>query len=190
MHLWYIPFILMVIAISTVLKRVSTPSAVGYLSAIVAGLILVTVPIWRPESMEAAPPIGQYVQAAAPVFIGIFCGVQERLRFGRLLIVILIALMIYVVTLPFPGVGLPYLIGVFGLIVAIATRRWNFVQHHALEEISQCTFGVYIIHPIFLMLLHLIGQRGVISVISAFFLSTVTVLFTRRHATTVSEFIF
>ncbi len=76
------------------------------------------------------------------------------------------------------------------MIVAIATRRWNFVQHHALEEISQCTFGVYIIHPIFLMLLHLIGQRGVISVISAFFLSTVTVLFTRRHATTVSEFIF
>jgi len=71
-----------------------------------------------------------------------------------------------------------------------STRWWNFVAHDALEEVSHCMFGVAMIHPIFLLLLHLIGQRGVILVISAFFLSTVIVVFTRRYAKTVAAFIF
>jgi hypothetical protein len=66
----------------------------------------------------------------------------------------------------------------------------DFVAHDALEEVSHCRFGVTMIHPIFRLLLHLIGQRGVILVISAFFLSTVIVVFTRRHAKTVAAFIF
>lgn len=150
-HLWYMPFIFMAITLFDQVKKYIASQPLAYICALIIVFIFSMTGFWRPWSSSLGSPWGQYVHALNGVFIGVFfanCG-----AIPKPVIVGFISLMLTTValsSLTVPGVGEPYLIGI--IITAITLLpRWNFHSGLKFNGLSDCTLGIYMTHPFWLL---------------------------------------
>jgi hypothetical protein len=154
-HLWFLPFIFLVlIAIDGLKHKVGQPT-LGYCGAGLAILTLVSSPIWREVSIRSGYPWAQYAQAAAGVFIGIFFFSLHAMQEWSIIPLFLIVLLASAAAIGLPGVGVPYLIGVGSCLLLL--RNPKQTTSFQITSMSQCMFGVYLLHPFFLTVASRLG---------------------------------
>lgn len=150
-HLWYMPFIFMAITLFDQAKKCIASQTLAYICALIIVFIFSITGFWRPWSSGLSSPWGQYVHALNGVFIGVFfanCGAMPRpIRLGFILLMLAAVALSY---LDFPSVGEPYLIGITVTAVTLLPR-WNFHFGLKFNALSDCTLGIYLSHPFWLL---------------------------------------
>ena len=173
-HLWYLPFILMVTLIINKIKI-----RVGSVSWFLSLIMLISSPFWR--SLLVPPPLAQYLHALPAVFVGLFYRdfytIKKNIRIIQL--VTIFFAIIYIVVINVSGVGVTYLVGITLSSVILIDKCPDF-SSRIIFLASSSTFGIYLVHPLFLYLSHMLKIEGVYSVYFAFLVSMVFVLFVKR----------
>jgi surface polysaccharide O-acyltransferase-like enzyme len=156
--LWYLPFLFIVLIITAFYDNKAQTHSIFktctlYFVPILSIILLISTPIWRPWSLELGYPWAQWFHAAPAVLIGIALVSLTRQYQGHLRvslysgIIVLISLWLILIG-NYNGVGIPYLLGVL-LFSSHLYWKSNAEQNHALLlKISDCTFGIYLIHPL------------------------------------------
>jgi hypothetical protein len=188
-HLWYLPFSLFTLLAFDVLRSKMNPPAMACGCALLSIVALATAAEWNAWFLEQSRPVAQYVHAANAVLIGVFLGYYRTLAVSvRSLLLLGIVAAISFATLPIPGFGVPYLIGVcVSAVVLLPDRRlpaWFNIQ-----RLADCTLGIYLVHPFYLMLLHKlkpIWETGV--PILAFVASAISICLIRSAFPNASRF--
>lgn len=181
-HLWYLPYIFMVLLLLDVAKRYVRAPQVAMISATSAALMILCAPTWRPVSIAVGYPIAQWAHALPAVLIGIYFLCAIRLPkvysiFGVL--VITVALLAPATELRF---RLPYLEGTVVMALIATGALVPFVRWD-LTQLSECTFGVYLCHAMFQKVLSMSGMvPGGMLAMASFLLSTTFVLLARQRS--------
>lgn len=187
-HLWYLPFVFTCLVLFHILRRYISPSVMASVSAICGIVILVTVPVWRTDSVIMGYPFAQYAHALAAVFLGIFFACL-RVTSGSLLLLLLI-FAASVSAVSWPGIGIPYLVGIVAGCIFIFPCGGRLSVFNV-EVVSQHMFGVYLIHPIFLRILKKINFNYWMFVpIVSFVLSIVAVYIIKKFLPRIARFCF
>jgi len=144
-HLWYMPFIFLMLLLIDVAKNNVGTSTLGVFSGLAAAGVLFAVPLWRDYSIALGYPIAQYSHASAGVMIGLFLGYRPRMP--KYLFAAIFALIVgaAVCALPWRGVGTTYLVGIlFGSVLCLEwLDGFNF---NLLAGVAPYTLGIYFIH--------------------------------------------
>jgi hypothetical protein len=155
-HLWYLPFMFMVLVGLDVLKAHAPPAL---LSAAAGGLAIAGVasaPWWRPISLGWPYPLLQWADAAAPVLLGVFLSgasaLPRALRLALSAGVVLAAAAI----LPFQWLGLPMLLGSLAALLVHGGGLAGRIRID-LRPASDCTLGIYLCHSLVFALLLQVG---------------------------------
>ena len=178
-HLWYMPFIFMCLLALDVIKSHLSQSCIAIGSGVAAFLILSTVSLWRPISMELILPLPQWAHASAAIFIGVFFLYFHQVsRFvGGALLLSILSAAVYATSVA--GVGSPYLVGLMAgaLIVFRLLEGFKF----DFGFFSECALGVYFIHVFIIFVFFKFGGvSGWLFPFAVFFVSILVVLVVRR----------
>lgn len=149
-HLWYLPYIFAIHVTIDFTKPYFNRNYIGYASAFLAIIMLASSPCWRVASLAIGPPIAQYTHASIGVLIGSFFGHYRRLDTipRRILLSSLLLTEIVIALLPIRGVGVPYLVGT--ALTSFLLLDQKLPWSATVKLLSECTFGIYMIHPLFL----------------------------------------
>ena len=179
-HLWYVPFLFVCLTLFDFVRHYASGPSIAWSSATLAIITLGSTAVWLLGSIQLGYPIVQYAHAAAGIFLGAFFSYLDRLPRHIGAVLLLVIIVASVSAIPYEGVGIPYLIGIAaGCIVAF--QIFKNASSMNLSDISQCTFGIYFVHILFLKFVKKINTVPEIVVpIIVFFLSIVTVFFMRR----------
>lgn len=182
-HLWFLPFIFIVLCITDAIKIViynKYNDILCVLSATFAVLLITSSPIWRTYSLPV--PLAQYAHVAAAVFIGIFFSCSHSIpRYLMLsLIVALISSMLWMIYLGQLAMGVSYLVGFIPCILLL-TKKSFFGESSLILFIASMSFGVYLVHMFWLMILRHFDVAGVLLPITSFLLSILCVWMIKRY---------
>ena len=179
-HLWYLPFAFLLFTVIRSLMFLSGKSSIAVFSWLLTVLALATASIWRPWSFRLDPPWLQYMHAIPAASAGAFVrfsGGQSRLlnaclAFGILLIAF--------IQIDLPGIGLPYLFGL-GALFFVQQSKVELVVPVNLRWLADRTFGIYLIHPLVIMVAHkFVPFDGLCLVLAVFAMSLFAVEMGRR----------
>lgn len=188
-HLWYLPFIYFILIILDVLRGLGNYRLIAGFVYLVSLMYFIFAEYWRPFSLGLTLPLPQYFQAIGAVFIGFYWGVFSRGGYGLWQMTgILILLCVILLHVNINGVGIPYAVGVV-LVIAALIMRVEFKNIKKLKVLSDCAFGIYLIHPVFL---HIVGSLRFDSVfvpILAFILSFLFIYFLRHFFPVYSRYV-
>ena len=179
-HLWYMPFVFLCLVALDMLRTRLSGRSLAFAGAGLALLILATTPLWRTPSLALAAPLPQWMHAAPAVLAGFFLLHRDRLP-RSIAAALLLALFLGAVwTLPWDGVGLPYLIGL-AAVALVARDRPDGLARLDLRPLSESTLGIYFMHILVLGLLSTVGGLdGVVLPVATFAVSALAVLALRR----------
>ena len=182
-HLWFLPFVFMVLCYIDVIKKVmdnNNKSIVCIFSALFSVMLIVASPIWRTYSLPV--PLAQYVHVIAAVFIGIFlsCSHEVSKSVVLSLILMLISSMLWVIYLNQPAIGVSYLVGFIPCILLLA-KESLFGKSPLILFIASMSFGVYLVHMFWVMILRYFDVIGVALPITSFLLSILCVWMIKRY---------
>ena len=111
--------------------------------------IIKTAPFWRPVSIAVGPPVAQYAQALGPVAFGVV-GAAAIASVRRTLATVSLAAFVVMAAPQNLDLGIPYAIGCAAfLFAALGSRLVPFVSAK-INAVADLTFGVYLVHPLFL----------------------------------------
>ncbi len=160
-HLWFLPFIFLVLAVVQQAKNRVSPIFLFYISIISALALLLTAANWRPASFEWGDPWAQWAHSAAGIFLGIAVGLATRVRMGVAVIVATVVIMVANALLhPVEGVSLPYAIGMSAVVIVAWVPLGSRQPSFDVQPVSRCMMGVYLVHPLFLSVTRLIFGPG------------------------------
>lgn len=158
-HLWYLPFLFVTsISIYYLVLLLKGLKGIGAISFYVflSLLGLFTTGLWRAWSMNMGSPWAQCVHALPAVFIGAAMGYismthseTKRNVYIAACFLIIGGTSAWLVFSGYNGVGIPYLIGT-GL--TGAALIFNMRRSKIVTDISNLTFGIYLIHPLVYLL--------------------------------------
>ncbi|MFS2137455.1 acyltransferase family protein [Duganella sp. Dugasp56] len=152
-HLWYLPFIWIVIVLFDRVKRPLGERTLAYGSVTLALCLLLSCRLWRGPSLALNYPYAQYMHAAAAVFLGVFfANCKVLARPVQLALVAAVLLTIVWFTLSMRGIGVPYLLGVSAAAVTLLPE-WQLPPSFNVSGLSECTLGIYLCHVFWLKLL-------------------------------------
>lgn len=145
-HLWFLPFIFVVLVLLNQTKqRVS--ERVVFLTSVVAALaLLLTAPYWR--ALQPPAPWAAWLHATPAIFLGIALGLAERVGFLRFALVPLVGAVVLVGFWSLPGVSLPYMLGTAS-VLAVMWLGSRTTLAFDVEPLSRCAMGIYLVHPVF-----------------------------------------
>lgn len=181
-HLWYLPFYFSL----QIIVRMVKASPVAWMAppfAFAAVLLLtLTTGSWQPHSTSAGPPVAQYCQALPMVFFGLLVAEAERSGRVRFAVAICLAGFALLALTPWPGTGVPYLIGGFLVCCALLCRRWLGNGHNALSAGAPLLLGIFLTHPLFLLLAwHFDAPPSIMVVILSFIGAAAMTWLLRRY---------
>lgn len=157
-HLWYLPFIFVVVCTIRLFR-----GRIAYPAVFALGVMIVTATAWRAASQGAGPPFAQWVHAVPAALFGVI--LAQNGRQWTLLAGIAVGAMTLLFSLT--GVGTPYTIGcataAFALTADSSPARLAIVT-----RVTPLLFGVYLIHPIFLSAGHRLHLLNVPQIAFAF----------------------
>lgn len=179
-HLWYLPFVFFCLVVSDALRRRTSASVRSAVCGVAALVLLAGIDVWRGRSIAAGEPWMQYAQALPAILIGSFLGAREALRKELFFLIAGLVVVAELLALHDPGIGLPYVVGTF-LLFGVALLPGNRLRLDWLGALAPLTFGIYLIHPIFLHLLEGLGAVPELLVpVGAFALSAAVIWALRR----------
>jgi hypothetical protein len=172
-HLWYLPFAFICVLALDKIKNYN-PKMVAVVAALFFTILLASAPIWR--QWPYISPLGQYMHALPAVFIGITFSLYGQLentikRVVDMLILLTLSTIIY---FNLPGISETYTVGVLASLILL--RKNSFLSKNTIIiKLSQLTFGVYLIHPLFLFALTHFGIISIMLPMFAFSLSMLSI---------------
>lgn len=188
-HLWYLPFIYFILIILDVLRGLGHDRLIGGFVYFVSLMYFILAEYWRPFSLGLTLPLPQYFHAIGAVFIGFYWGVFSRDGYGLWQVIgILILLFVISLNAYINGVGIPYAVGVV-LVIAVLSMRVEFEKIEKLKVLSDCAFGIYLIHPMFLHIVGSLRFGGVSVPILTFSLSFLFIYFFRNYFPAFSRYV-
>lgn len=152
-HLWYLPFIWLVLTLSGFLARPGERPAAAtllFVTATVASVAsILAIPYWVAPSVAAGYPWAQYAQAVTPVLLALMLGLANS-RAQRGVVLAMVALLLWAaIVFPQEGVALPHAIALAALMAASAFPI-PWLERRNIQWLSSCMLGVYLVHPIFI----------------------------------------
>lgn len=174
-HLWFLPFIFFALsAIGSMSKDIRYKKITSVFSGSCAAIFILSSPYWR--ELKLSVPLPQYFHAIPCVFIGVFlasCDTISRTIKASIITILLttMSLMSYIGE---QGLGVTYLIGFIPCLLLLRDTSVLNKQNYIIS-IANTTFGIYLFHIFWLMLLRHFGITGIILPISAFLLSLIFV---------------
>lgn len=179
-HLWYLPFIFVILATIRITLKAIPRIAMIVICAILCAIMALTIGYWRPWSLEIGPPVAQYMQGLLAVFFGVVLSGNDRILV-RVIIVMLVGAIAYAATLPYPNVGIPHLLAAMAVALTLGAGKIGLISDNRLESLSKLMFGVYLVHPIFLAVMApLVNMSGPLGVTAVFVVSTLAIFVVRR----------
>jgi hypothetical protein len=157
MHLWYLPFLFITSVIIVFYYNMGERHSILtkynlVIFALLSVITLIMSPLWRPWSVDLGAPWQAWFLMFPAVFIGItLANLNHRSSdcWKMLLYVIIIILISVLLILSgLSVVGIRYLFG-FLLFVAAIYLKCDITHHSKLiMTLSNCTYGIYLIHPL------------------------------------------
>lgn len=177
LHLWYMPFLIITLILCYIGRRVSLGLA-RYVSLAGITVLTLTVDQWRGWSLSLDPPAPQYVHALFAVFAGVLL---EAFFLRRIIYAALVVFGCAAALLTVDGVGLPYLIGCAVFTFAYALRE-RIALSPSVTALSECTFGIYLVHPMFFPIARFAtGHESLLVPCVAFAVSAALVMSVRQY---------
>jgi hypothetical protein len=172
-HLWFLPFMFMVLVLLNAAKPRVDRQILLWLSAIVGTTLLAGAPLWHEGWAELPRPLAQWMQGLPAVFGGLVVGLtrgKSMASFGGM--VALLAGLVVAVTAALPGLSAPYLVGTIALGLTLAISHRGLPAWFNVQPVADCMFGVYLLHPLALTATNrLIGPATLVGATMAFIAS-------------------
>jgi hypothetical protein len=143
----------------------------AYGAAAATCLFLLTAVTWA--NWEIGVPGPQYLSAIAPMLAGVSLAFFRTVRGAAAAFILILVLSFFLCFTSVSSIGLAYLLGLAG--AAFALQYGSLLVPKALDVpwLSNCMFGVYLVHSLFLSLEKLVMVRVTApGVVAAFLLST------------------
>lgn len=150
-HLWYLPFIFVLLVIIDSARMKWSPSSLAWTGYVFATVALLS---WGRGSVPSSPsgyPWTQYGHAMTGISIGIFMMNYKALPQWLAPYLTVTLLIASASAISIKGYGIPYTVGISlsALFLLSREREIKFNVH----PLSRCTLGIYLIHPLILMML-------------------------------------
>jgi surface polysaccharide O-acyltransferase-like enzyme len=171
-HLWFLPFLFFCLVAVDSIKRYLSIKTIALLSAFGASTLLLTSSFWREVSFLT--PLAQYTHAFPAVLIGLFLGCYDELSvrnktilFGGLCLAITLTAFSKL-----NGISITYLIG-FIASLSLLCFKSLVGENKFILAISKLTFGIYLVHVLFIFILKHFDVDGVMLPVTVFILSAI-----------------
>lgn len=178
-HLWFLPFVgLAMVLVGPAVRLITTPAR---LIVAAVGLVVLTAPLfWAHEAMGLPEPLPQWCFALPTYVLGLLMGIaypmgRAVVPMGATLVMSLLALWL--------GHLQPW---TWTLLVAVAGFElfWRLpVSGPWLKPLGQVSFGIYLVHPFFMLVVYkLLGGdvNRMLGAVLAFLMSWAAVAVLRR----------
>lgn len=158
-HLWYLPFIVLAVAAATAAARLMQPrvlfvvTVVGYFGWLVSSIV------WRDWIKGYPLPLPQYFHGAGAVLLALW--LMSGAGLVRYLCLFASLVLCLLVTIEGePGVGVVY--SVMTLMGLLVVRKRDLMSEltqlrPTVIALSSLTFGIYLVHPLFLSVASRLG---------------------------------
>ena len=158
-HLWYLPFMCAALCLLLGLQGRVGRRGLALGGGLAAAVLLAATPLWRPASLQAGFPVALYLHALPAVAVGAWLAGRTTLtpRENRLLALAVLTAAAGV--LPWPGVGLPYLVGL-GVVGAALVWPVTVLQRWNVARWAEASFGIYLVHMMVLEALRAVPVGG------------------------------
>ncbi len=158
-HLWFLPFVMgAMVLVAPAVRWITTPERVAVASA---GLLVLSVPLyWAHGRLGMPEPLPQWAVALPSYAVGLLLGVAlpmgPRVGLWAKVAGAALSLVALAVSGPQPWVAMPLIsVACFALFWEAPLRgRW-------LPGLGQVAFGIYLIHPFFMLLCYKLFGQGV-----------------------------
>lgn len=145
-HLWFLPFIFVVLMLLNQTKQRVDERVVFTISVLAACALLLTAPYWRAAHLPA--PWGAWLHATPAIFLGVALGLAERVGVLRFALVPLIGSVAVVGFWSLPGMSVAYVLGTASLL-GVMWFGSKVTLSFDVEPLSRCAMGIYLVHPAF-----------------------------------------
>lgn len=170
-HLWFLPFMFLVILTLRTIKELVPPVAMLWIASITAAAMVTIGNGWHSDFPS---PYAQWVFAAPSVLTGIALGAASHVNNGRWVLLPIAVAMLYSILAEDSLSVFAYPIGI-GLLAA-ATWFGARLKVRCVQQWSGMMLGVYLVHIIALAVSQkLLGRGSIPTVIAAFVLSLIAV---------------
>ncbi len=190
-HLWFLPYLFVAsVALDWISSRVKRAS-LGWFAGIAAIALLATAALWRPWAERHGYPCVQYCHGLAALFAGVFLGNSGKLdpASRRFLLAGLLGSAALALWRGIDGVGIPYSVGL-ALCSWFLPRPWRFADRWNVRPVSDCMFGVYLVHIFFDRMYNVVpGLPNPIEPLLTFTTSLALVWLLRRFARPLARWI-
>jgi fucose 4-O-acetylase-like acetyltransferase len=175
LHLWYLPYIFFALVLFDALRRYVSERHIAIGSAILVICAFASVPYWRQASIASGYPYAQYAHALPGLFLGVFFLYYRKLPSTTSKSLLIIILLLAYLRIPYEDIGIPYALGICAG-YAIVNRSAASKTPRFIGALGKYSFGIYLIHILFL---RLIGRfdfiHGSLVPVFAFLLSLATI---------------
>lgn len=190
-HLWFLPYMAIVVVAITLTKRMTTPFVLAIIATLGLATTMLTFAFWYPWSWSAGAPFTQYLHVLPAILTGTALGAMrfpEQHKLWGGVIVICVALIAF---LPAEG-AIAYTLGIVAVTVALLPLARDRLSRLDLTPVSGAMFGVYLLHPLALYPFwrFIAIGHGIPVVLLAFSLSVLAVLVTKRISSPLSSLLF
>jgi len=157
MHLWYLPFIFITSVIivfyynmveqHSILKKYN-----WVIFMLLSIVILIISPLWRPWSSDLGVPWSQWFLIFPAVFIGLTISNMNHhsSNYWKIILYVIIIILIstWLTLSDQHNVGIRYLFGFIFFVSAIYLKFDISSHSKIIMKLSNCTYGIYLIHPL------------------------------------------
>lgn len=195
-HLWYLPFMFMVLVILDLLTSRVSGRILACAGLVMAVATLLLTYAWRGPSLAWGQPWAQYAHVIAAVFAGMFFA--GAMAFSGIVRTLMLAALLSSAALAIPheGVGIPYFMGILIGTMLLLTplvqwplRRLGPRTASVLLVASQCTFGIYLLHPFLLMVcFHLPLAQSPALPLTVFATSSLVIWLLRKYSSSFARY--
>jgi hypothetical protein len=156
MHLWYLPFlfitsVIIVFYYNTVEQHSILRKYNLVFFMFLSIIFLFAMPLWRPWSLVLGVPWGNWFIVFPALFIGTtLANLKNKLSdYWKIILYMIIIILISTwLTLSGQWLGRPYLFSILLFVTAIHLK-FDITRHsNIIMKLSNCTYGIYLIHPL------------------------------------------
>ncbi len=149
-HLWFLPYLFLASVALDLVRTRAKRAHLGWIAGIAAIGLLATAAIWRPWAERFGYPTVQYCHGLAGLFAGVFLANFRQIgpASRKLLLAGLLGSAALALWRRIDGVGIPYSVGL-ALCSWFLLRPWKFADRWNVRPVSDCMFGVYLVHIFF-----------------------------------------
>lgn len=178
-HLWFLPFIFLVLLGARLLARAPAATLIGVLCALQGACFLATTQIWYPHIWQLPIPLPQALRMVPVALLGAGAGLLAREKRGCAVLPVVLGVSISL-AVPVIGFSAPVALGIGAVgLLWIVQRFWP--PSLSVQPIADCMPGVYLVHIIVLAVAARLVERGSLAqVVIAFALSLAGVWLARR----------